>query len=157
MFKERKSQNLTKKEDNPEDTQLNLYAEFDKADKLDQLDKPAQADKPAQVARENEPYDFETATANFKKALELSEIRLKERKDKIALERYSNLAGKSFKEIMAEAKKEEEETLEKLRQTRQEIKQGIESESEYPEKPITSDDDFIEPYTPSEEYYRRFK
>jgi len=101
MFKESKANNLAKNKGiNPEDTQLNLYDAFDKADQL-----------------------------------ELESL------------------VKSSVEISPEVKKEEDATAEKLKQTRQEIKKEI----DYPEKPISADDDFIEPFSPAEEYYGRWK
>lgn len=138
------SNNKRKKID---DSQLNLYETFDEADKS------TVADKQSELSEQPETYDFEAANIKFKKNYELSEMKLKEREDKIIIEKYAKLNGKSFKEIAEEAKKEEIATAEKLEKTRQEIKKEI----EYPEKPISADDDFIEPYSPAEEYYGRWK
>ncbi len=129
------------------DSQLDLYAEFDRADKL------IVADESAQLTEQAKSYDFEAANLKFKENIELSEMRLKERKDKIALNKFSNLMGKSFTDIANETKKEKLANEEELKEVREEIK----NEFEYPDKPISADDDFTKPFIPAEEYYGRWK
>lgn len=116
------------------DTQLNLYEAFDNAEKIDSR-------TPEEIAE-----GIRTKIAQV-------EIAREEKRKQTLSDKYANLRGKSFKEIAENSKREELETAKKLAQTRAEIN----NESEYPEKPKTEDDDFIEPYSPAEEYYGRWK
>lgn len=135
MFKESQSQNSAKnKGAKLKDSQLNLYDDFDRVDKTD-------------IRSANE------IAENIRKNIVLADARREEKKRTTMPDKYAKLNGKSFKEIAEEVKKEEEHVADKLKQTRQEIK----NETEYPEKPISADDDFIEPFGPAEEYYGRWK
>lgn len=128
MFKEN---NLSKTKKS-QDSQLNLYVEFDKVDA---------SRSPEEILE------------GVRKRIEIAEINREEKRRYTLPDKFAKLRGKSFQDIAEEAKKEEAANQEKLKQTREEIK----NETEYKEKPISEDDDFIEPYSPAEEYYGRWK
>lgn len=151
---------------NREDTQLDLYADFDRLDsEAKAKEKEEEAKKLAGVGVYPSPEKLQEMLAEGERRLEEARAKEASWRSRREGEKWKKLRGKSFADIIHDAqiereqkkaekeriKKEEEAAMQKIR----DYIKGVEPEKD-PNDDI-DEDGFIKPDSPSEEYYGRFR